>query len=122
MICRGLMLVMIAASLSGCIGMGETYARINVRVVDERGAPYRDGACRVELLSSESRQVLDKSTIDSKLPPGFVLGVFMVPSAYRLRIACEESDETFTTEPKQLVGTYPTPVDLGNVRLKRRTK
>jgi hypothetical protein len=93
-------------------------ARIAGSVTDERGVPYKE--CRLELLNADKRLVFDHRPISSEFKVSFVIAPG--PAWYPLRIACKESDETFTTEPKELAGTSETPLNLGNVRLKRRAR
>src|SRR5262245_58175554 len=101
MVCRGVLLVMMAVSLSGCIFpcvACDSAVAIKVSVTDERGMPYRD--CWVEMLDRQGPADLNKSTIseDSKFVAGFVLpGPAWVIPPSRLRVGRKESDETFTT-------------------------
>jgi hypothetical protein len=107
--------------------MGDNAARVKVRVTDERGHPYHE--CRTELLSSKNRQVLYAPSPDPPFPDPRPLGTFITtfilpPGAglYLMRVACEGSNETFTSEPTMLPNpdtTFSTPVDLGTVQLKR---
>jgi hypothetical protein len=100
-------------------GIGDGAARIKAAVTDEHGQPYRE--CRIELLNTDDKRVL----VYNKESGTFVSILFLSPKPklYLLRIACEGSDETFTSEPK-LFGdsetSYRVPVDLGVIQLKRR--
>ncbi len=116
MITRRLLLLTMAGCLSACDGA----ASIKGSVADERDAPYRD--CRLELLLPDSGQVLDERPVPPEFTATFVIAPW--PAVYRLRIACKESDEALTSEPKLLgrEASFPSPLDLGNVRLKRRAK
>jgi hypothetical protein len=96
--------------------------RIEGSISDERGAPYRE--CRMELLAGERGRVLESRTISSQFAVTFVVNAHQ-PSV-PLRISCKESDETFeasTSAPhllSDLLPIDPPPLDLGNVRLRRR--
>ena len=93
-------------------------ARIKASVTDERGQPYRE--CRIELLDDAKRVVADRKESGTFMTT-FVLAP--TPALYLLRIACEGSNQTFTSEPKLLGDpetSYRVPVDLGVIQLKRR--
>jgi hypothetical protein len=101
-------------------GIGNGAARIKAVVTDERGQPYRQ--CQIELLNTEDKRVLNYS---KESGTSFITTFLLSPKPklYLLRIACEGSDQTFTSEPK-LFGdsetSYRVPVDLGIIQLKRR--
>jgi len=98
--------------------IGDGAARIKATVTDERGQPYRE--CRIELLDDAKRVVADRKESGTFMTT-FVLAP--TPALYLLRIACEGSNQTFTSEPKLLGDwetSYRVPVDLGIIQLKRR--
>ena len=94
-------------------------ARIKAAVTDERGQIYRE--CRIELLNTEDEHVLADRKEFGTFITTFVLAP--TPKLYLLRIACEGSDQRFTSEPKLLgnwESSYRVPVDLGIIQLRRR--
>src|SRR5262245_44802632 len=99
--------------------IGDGAARIKAAVTDERGQPYRE--CRIELLNADDKRVLEYTKKFGTFITTFILSP--EPELYLLRIACEGSDQTFTSEPKLLgdyEASYRVPVDLGVIQLKRR--
>jgi hypothetical protein len=99
-------------------GISDGAARIKAIVTDERDQLYRE--CRIELLNADDNRVL----VYKKESGSFITTFFVSPNAklYLLRIACEGSDQTFTSEPKLFADSetsYRVPVDLGVIQLKR---
>jgi hypothetical protein len=112
-------LFIVAAPLLA-FAMSESAAVIKGSVKDERDVPYKE--CRLELLTTNHER-LTYSEISSEFTEAFVLEP--KEKLYLLRITCDGSDETFTSEPKLLGDmrkTFLIPVELGAVRLERQRK
>ena len=105
--------------------------RVKVAVTDELGQPYRE--CRIALLSIVNKRVLndpppDLPYLDAPRAKGTFITTFILPpgrGSYLLRVACEGTNETFTSEPTVLPNpetSFPTPFDLGIIQLKQQEK
>lgn len=119
---KQLILSLIALTLSACLMIGETAAKITGEIIDQNGLAYSQ--CSIDLLrvdgTNKTRLNYTKRQISfngKKFEQIFVLQ----PNVQKLsvEIACADSAMSFISKPLDLSGGFDTPVNLGSIILRR---